>query len=455
MASAPSKQQPSPYAGPWEHFAYHLGLLSDVLPVVADHQAHISSASKLRSIGKTPSLFNLSGAVVGFKDWTSHVSTSAEVARWSKERRYGVCLQTRLVRGIDIDIDHPQAQEIENFIAKHLGVSLPCRGRSNSLKRLLPVKVSGEIPKRWFKTAHGLVELLGNGQQCVVAGVHPSGEPYEWRDGFPLKILELTLGELDDLWDNLVDRFAIEPAHALRSSNPRRPDIAIDDPRVSCLQANWETFGFGARGQLLIACPFKENHSIDSGDTECAYLPAGVGGYQRGHYKCFHASCSGRSDEEFDEAIGVGGWRDFEDLLKVRPEKTARVGGLPVEWGEEIQPQLNSNWLIKKTLPLVGLALIFGHSGSGKSFLAMDMALHVALGWPWNGAKAEKGVVVYVAAEGGRGFRNRVAAFKKHHGVEGVVPLALVPSPINLHDAKADIERLAEVVAKAVERYGE
>lgn len=73
---------------------------------------------------------------------------------------------------------------------------------------------------------------------------------------------------------------------------------------------------------------------------------------------------------------------------------------LPVEWCEEITPRLNSLWLIKRTLPQKGVALIYGHPSSGKSFLALDIAMHVALGWDWNGLRVRKGLVVYVAAEG-------------------------------------------------------
>ncbi len=130
-------------------------------------------------------------------------------------------------------------------------------------------------------------------------------------------------------------------------------------------------------------------------------------------------------------------------------------GGLPIEWGEEIEPQLNSLWLIKKTLPQQGLALIYGHPGSGKSFLAIDMAMHVALGRDWNGLRTRRGIVVYVGAEGQKGLRNRIVAFKRHHNLEGPIPLGLVPTQIDLYDSAADRAALAGAVRRAADRYGQ
>ena len=133
----------------------------------------------------------------------------------------------------------------------------------------------------------------------------------------------------------------------------------------------------------------------------------------------------------------------------------ARTGGiLQVEWAEEIEPHLNSLWLIKKTLPQQGLALIYGHPGSGKSFLAIDLAMHVALGWDWNGLRTRRGVVVYVAAEGQKGLRNRIVAFKRHHNLAGPIPLALIPTPIDLYESAQDQAALRDAVRAAAARYG-
>lgn len=148
-------------------------------------------------------------------------------------------------------------------------------------------------------------------------------------------------------------------------------------------------------------------------------------------------------------AVNVRDWETHE------PEDEPRLSELPIEWGEEIEPRLNSLWLVKRTLPQQGLALLYGHPGSGKSFLAIDIAMHVALGRDWNGCQTRKGVVVYVAAEGQNGLRNRVAAFRRHHSLAGSLPLALIPVPVDLHDPVVDRSKLVRAVRKACERYGD
>lgn len=165
-------------------------------------------------------------------------------------------------------------------------------------------------------------------------------------------------------------------------------------------------------------------------------------------------------DDIWPEGYGPAA-RDTLDAAGMASRPFAPIGNavearpLRIEWAEEIQPHLSSLWLIKKTLPQQGLALIYGHPGSGKSFLAIDIALHVALGWDWNGLRTRRGCVVYVGAEGQKGLRNRIVAFRQHHKIEGRIPLGLISTPIDLYDSAADIAALRDNVRATVERYGQ
>lgn len=122
---------------------------------------------------------------------------------------------------------------------------------------------------------------------------------------------------------------------------------------------------------------------------------------------------------------------------------------LPLVWFDDIQPNLNALWLVKGLLPRTGIALCYGHPGSGKTFWALDIAMHVALNWPWHGLTTEQGLVVYVGAEGLSGLRNRIAAFRQHHGINSAIPFALVPASIDMQDPKADTERLIASIKSA------
>lgn len=72
-------------------------------------------------------------------------------------------------------------------------------------------------------------------------------------------------------------------------------------------------------------------------------------------------------------------------------------------------------WMVKGVIPRAELVVLFGESGSGKSFVALDLASCVARGVPWRGRRVKPGRVVYIAAEGAGGFRNRVVAHLQQH----------------------------------------
>lgn len=101
-----------------------------------------------------------------------------------------------------------------------------------------------------------------------------------------------------------------------------------------------------------------------------------------------------------------------------------------------------ARWLIKHVMPADSIGMIYGASGTFKSFIALDSALHVAHGLPWLGRKTLQGPVIYVAAEGGSGLWNRIQAWHQARRLRWqeapvyVLPLAL--------DLRADAWRVVE-----------
>jgi hypothetical protein len=94
-------------------------------------------------------------------------------------------------------------------------------------------------------------------------------------------------------------------------------------------------------------------------------------------------------------------------------------------------------WIIKGVLPKAALGVVYGASGSGKSFAALDMAMAIARGAEWRGRRVRQSRVAYVAAEGADGFRKRVAAYSKHHGVDlASVPMTVLNGAPNLLEVK-------------------
>ncbi|MGI4877647.1 MAG: AAA family ATPase [Janthinobacterium lividum] len=126
---------------------------------------------------------------------------------------------------------------------------------------------------------------------------------------------------------------------------------------------------------------------------------------------------------------------------------------LPMVWIADIEPRLDGLWLVDDLLPANGLALLYGHPGTAKTFLAIDIAGHIAAGWAWHGREVRQGLVIYVGAEGGAGLENRLVAFKRHHNVS-TLPFVLVPVAIDLQDPAADTPRLVAAIRDAATRCG-
>lgn len=128
---------------------------------------------------------------------------------------------------------------------------------------------------------------------------------------------------------------------------------------------------------------------------------------------------------------------------------------LPVVWCGEISPALDTSDFVEGLLCENALSVVYGDSNSGKTFLVLDLALHVALGWPWFGREVEQGGVIYIAAEGGHGIKNRVVAFVRTKGIEDAnPPFALIPASVNLRDSSADVDALVSEVNAACEKVG-
>jgi len=97
------------------------------------------------------------------------------------------------------------------------------------------------------------------------------------------------------------------------------------------------------------------------------------------------------------ETDETGRWRlyTFDDLGKLPP----------------------TTWLIDRRIAAGSLNLLYGPSGTGKSFRALDYALQIAEAHPDR-------CVVYIAPEGGQGYHKRALAWSLHFGRP--VPLNIV-----------------------------
>ena len=92
-------------------------------------------------------------------------------------------------------------------------------------------------------------------------------------------------------------------------------------------------------------------------------------------------------------------------------------------------------WVIEGYLVERNMACIYGPTFTGKSYLALDISLHIAHGIPWHGLDIIKpGPVLYVCGEGVFGLRKRVAAWRESHQIEDYTHLYPTDGPISFTD---------------------
>lgn len=160
---------------------------------------------------------------------------------------------------------------------------------------------------------------------------------------------------------------------------------------------------------------------------------------------------SGWTAEKFhDVLIGQGGRAPGDWVAQRVIETRAEAASLvtPDAVDALIAEMIEPDELVKRRPPrhvIRGLltfdseSWIIGAPGSKKSFVALDMAAHVAAGRDWQGSRVQQARVVVIAAEGAGGIGKRLDAWQRAH--EGVVlppgSLRVLPRPVQAKDAGA------------------
>jgi hypothetical protein len=117
-----------------------------------------------------------------------------------------------------------------------------------------------------------------------------------------------------------------------------------------------------------------------------------------------------------------------------------------------------TDWLIDGVISAKTTTMLFGQSGHGKSFIALDMALSIASGTAWHGKAVQgdgRSLVIYVAGEGFEGIKARALAWCREHNIDPEkVPLYISSSNMQFFDAE-ETAQAAEEITEICEMYPE
>jgi hypothetical protein len=104
-----------------------------------------------------------------------------------------------------------------------------------------------------------------------------------------------------------------------------------------------------------------------------------------------------------------------------------------------------AKWLIDGVIAERELTVLYAPPGEGKTFLALDFALHVAAGRDWNEHTVNPGRVLYIAGEGVSGLPARVKAWHAHNEYEPVDNFWILPQTVEMVDP-ASMFRLSNTI---------
>lgn len=126
----------------------------------------------------------------------------------------------------------------------------------------------------------------------------------------------------------------------------------------------------------------------------------------------------------------------------------------PVTWLSDAALDLNARYIVKGLIEQGSFSIIYGPSGSGKSFFTADIAQHITTGQIWRGRRVNQSLVVYVASEAGGSILKRFIGWRDNRLGESSerIPLAILtrgPSLLIKQDVAALAEQLMEMEQQA------
>ena len=456
------------------HGAWAARVPGRTIPIIPP-EAKLSTASRIppEARGKVPGKLGEEGWH-GYGWQAAPPPTAGEIQAWEAA---GAGVGLRLGGGIlalDIDVTDPAiASAIVGLARDKLAAVMPRVGRAPKATFLLRAALCAEgLRKKTLAftapdgTRHA-VELLTEGQQTVVAGIHPrTMQPYAWPDGEPESIDTLptvTEAQLDGFFEDMATVLDMFGAGAVEAASGAAGDRAATDQPALLAPPG------AALGEALASIR-------NTGDRD-AWIAMGhrvkAAGGDVGQWEEWSNRWAGPPEDSdalarlwdgfrppfaagwphIEREARAAGWHgsamlDFADVAPpgVAPAGPGKMfGKLRVLTLTDAAASPPRRYLLRGLIAEGELSQWWGAPKSGKSFLLLRVAYGLALGnRMWN-RRARPCRVLYVTAEGMGGFPNRLEALKRKLGDAGD-DFRFIAQPVQIGPPSTD---LAAVIAAA------
>ena len=121
-----------------------------------------------------------------------------------------------------------------------------------------------------------------------------------------------------------------------------------------------------------------------------------------------------------------------------------------------IQDVPEITWIVDNVIPNNGLIIVYGSPGTGKTFVVLDICLHITNMKPWFENKVtSSGIIVYLIGEGIYGIKKRLTSWMKYHSATNENN-DIYFVPINKYNIweESNVRRLIETMKKFIKESG-
>lgn len=431
--------------------------------------------------GKIPGIKGREGKWFSY-DWQQHQTSEVDLTRWHKMGA-GVGIKTGdgLI-AIDADtLNEGYARIIKEEVEALIGQT-PVR-IGNYPKALYLVRTSEPVQYQRVEFGDERVEILSSGRFFVAHGTHPkTKKPYEWPrqiipfDQLPVlspeqisQLLERLRSKLPEASKVIKEGGAAEVDQASLRGDPELVEKAVRSiPNTSELfpaRENYVAMGYAIRAAL----PDDEALAFELFSDWCFRWVGGDNApdivetdwrrmkppYRRGAAWLYDLA-SKHGDGQFNP--GEIWFEDLEnpenpftEIYQNSKNLETKTDTFDIISLADLESREPAEWLVARHVPRKSVGFVYSSPGAGKTFLVLDMALHIADGRAdWHGDALnvpENAAVLYIASEGSYGFKNRVAAWKQKNGYSAKLAkhFMLIEQTINFMNAE-DIGKLLRTV---------